>query len=81
MRLHCISLRGSDCAHRQGGARNSKKKIRSFHYLIPIPLLRGLKQGKKMQKNPYYFQELEENIPRKIENIFRGVSCTEKYVQ
>ena len=34
-----------------------------------------------MQNNPYYLQEMEENIPRKIENIFRGVSCTEKYVQ
>jgi hypothetical protein len=34
-------------------------------------LLRGLKEEDKMQKNPYSLQELEENITRKIDNIFR----------
>jgi hypothetical protein len=65
-----ISFTGSECAHRQGDLVSRRKKFRYLHYLIPIPLLRGLKEGEKMQKNPYSLQELEENIPIKIDNIF-----------
>jgi len=33
------------------GPSNSKKNNRSLHYLIPIPLLRGLKEGKIAEKS------------------------------
>jgi hypothetical protein len=71
VRLLCNSLRGSVCAHRHGGRVVQEKEFRSLYYLIPIKLLRGLKEVEKTQENQYSLQELEENIPREIGNIFR----------
>jgi hypothetical protein len=71
VRLLCVSLRGSVCAHRHGGRVVRKREFGFLCYLIPIKLLRGLKEVEETQGNQYSFQELEENIPREIGNIFR----------